>query len=290
MHCRSVCKPKAIEVREGFRMDWKSLQDTPPWEWPEGASKMLLGALRDDRTPESDRLLAVELAGVFGVVDDELVDALLSIVASGERSAEVRGKAAISLGPVLEHADTAGFEDDDDAPITEATYHRVRESLQRLYTDARVPKDVRRRILEASVRAPQDWHGDAIRTAFRSDDEASKLTAVFCMRFVPGFDALILEALATKNPGIHYEAVQAAGNRELDDAWPHVVDLLSSGQTAKPLLLAAIEAAASIRPGEVAEVLVDLADSDDEDIAAAVDEALAMAEGLSAFEDDDAGS
>ena len=43
-------------------MDWKSLQDTPPWEWPEGASKMLLGALRDDRTPESDRLLAVELA------------------------------------------------------------------------------------------------------------------------------------------------------------------------------------------------------------------------------------
>jgi len=271
-------------------MDWKSLKDTPPWEWPEGASKMLLGVLQDDRAPESDRLLAVELAGVFGVVDDELVDALLSILASRERSAEVRGKAAISLGPVLEHADTAGFEDADDAPIAEGTYRRIRESMRRLYADAGVPKDVRRRILEASVRAPQDWHADAIRAAYRSDDAAWKLTAVFCMRFVPGFDALILEALATKNPDIHYEAVQAAGDRELDDAWPHVAALLSSGHTEKLLLLAAIEAAASIRPREAAEVLVDLADSDDEDIAAAVDEALAMAEGLSGFEDDEASS
>ena len=267
-------------------MDWKSLKDTPPWEWPEGASKMLLGVLRDDRAPESDRLLAVELAGVFGDVDDELVDALLSILASGERSAEVRGKAAISLGPVLEHADTVGFEDADDAPIAEGTYRRIRESLRRMYADAGVPKDVRRRILEASVRAPQDWHADAIRAAYRNDDAAWKLTAVFCMRFVRGFEEQILEALASTNPDIHYEAVVAAGNWGLDAAWRPIAALVASRRTEKPLLLAAIEAAASIQPHEALEILDDLADSDDEDIAAAVDEAMAMAEGHSADDDD----
>ena len=53
------------------------------------------------------------------------------------------------------------------------------------------------------------------------------------------------------------------------------------------MLLAAISAVASIRPHEAAEILEDLADSDDEDIAA-VDEAMAMAHGLS-DEDEGAG-
>jgi hypothetical protein len=50
-------------------------------------------------------------------------------------------------------------------------------------------------VLEASVRAPQDWHLDAIREAYSSTDEAWSLTAVFCMRFVRGFNEQILEAL-----------------------------------------------------------------------------------------------
>ena len=45
----------------------------------------------------------------------------------------------------------------------------------------------------------------------------------------------------------------------------------------KPLLLAAIGAVGSIRPAEAREILVDLADSDDEEIAEAIDEAMAAA-------------
>jgi hypothetical protein len=63
-------------------MNLKTLKDTPPWEWPEDSSKLLLGVLRDDRARESEQLLAVELAGVFTVVDDELVDVLLTTVGS----------------------------------------------------------------------------------------------------------------------------------------------------------------------------------------------------------------
>jgi hypothetical protein len=56
------------------------------------------------------------------------------------------------------------------------------------------------------------------------------------------------------------------------------VALLNDAHSPKPLLLAAIGAVGSIRSAEAREVLVDLADSDDEEIAEAVDEALAPAD------------
>ena len=268
-------------------MDVTALQDIPPWEWPDGTGKMFLGILREGAAAESDRLLAAELAGDVTVIDDELVGALLAILRRGDESEELRATAAIALGPVLEHADMHGFEDADDAPIAEPTFHRIQESLQKLYMDADVPGDVRRRILEASVRAPQDWHQAAVRAAYASDDEAWRLTGVFCMRFVRGFDAQILEALGSENTDIHYEAVRAAGNWEVAAAWSHIAALVTSGGTDKPLLLAAIEAVGSIRPQEAAGILSDLADSDDEDIVDAVSEATAMAVGLSAEDEDD---
>jgi len=73
----------------------------------------------------------------------------------------------------------------------------------------------------------------------------------------------------------------------VDAAWPHVVALVSSPDTGKPLLLAAIDAVSTIRPQEAGPILVDLTDSDDEDIVEAAHEAIAMAEGTSDSEDED---
>jgi len=261
-------------------MKLKTFKDIPPWEWPQGAGKMFLEILRDDQAEGADRLLAAELAGDFTVINDELTDALLSVACSGDETEKMRGTAAISLGPVLEQAYIDDFEDPDDVPITEQTFRRVQETLRKLYVDAHTPKEVRRQVLEASVRAPQDWHQDAIRAAYSSGDEAWNLTAVFCMRFVRGFDDQILEALDSKNLDIHYEAVCAAGNWQVDAAWPHIAKLLASGGTEKPLLLAAIEAAAFIRPQEASGILVGLTESEDEDIVEAVHEAMVMAGGL----------
>ncbi len=269
-------------------MDVKALRDIPPWEWPEGAGKTFLDILRGGQAAEADRLLAAELAGDLTVVNDELADVLLSVLRSGDESQTLRGQAAISLGPVLEQADTDGFEEADDVPIAERTFHRIQESLRKLYMDAGVPKDVRRCILEASVRAPQNWHREAVRAAYGSDDQAWRLTAVFCMRFVRGFDEQIREALDSRNEDIHYEAVRAAGTWGVDAAWLHIAALVTSRETDKPLRLAAIEAVASIRPREAAEILADLTDSDDEDIVEAVSEAMVMAEGLS--DEDDEGN
>jgi len=57
-----------------------------------------------------------------------------------------------------------------------------------------------------------------------------------------------------------------------------MIAILNDAHSPKPLLLAAIGAVGSIRYAEAREVLVDLADSDDDEIAEAVDEALETAD------------
>ena len=267
-------------------MDLKLLKDTPPWEWPKDAGKMFLEILNSDKADESDRLLAAELAGDFIVINDELVDALLSILSNMDQSELLQGKAAISLGPVLEHAHTDGFEEPDVVPINKQTFLKIQEVLYKLYMDDNVPKHLRRQLLEAAVRAPQDWHQDAIRIAYSSNDEDWRLTAVFCMCYIRGFDAQILEALESENPDIHYHAVCAAGNWEVNAAWSHIKGLVTSEDTPKSLLLAAIGALACIRPQEAGDILVDLTTLDDEDIVDAAYEAIAMT-GVSLDEDYD---
>src|SRR6266478_6433495 len=268
-------------------MDFKTLLDTPPWDWPADAGSMFQKILVDRRAKESDRLLAAELAGDFTVVNDDLADTLLMVACSADEPEPLRARAAISLGPVLEQADTDGFEDPDDIPITERTFRNIQESLEKLYLGNSTPKEVQRRSLEASVRAPQLWHQGAIRHAYSSGDKEWMLTAVFSMRWVRGFDDQILLALKSGDPAMQYEAVNAAGNWELDAAWSHIVELLNDAHSPKPLLLAAIGAVGSIRPVEAREILVDLADSDDEEIAEAVNEAMAMADVPAEQEDDE---
>jgi HEAT repeat protein len=101
------------------------------------------------------------------------------------------------------------------------------------------------------------------------------------MRFVSGFDDEILEALDSDDAEVHYHAVCAAGNWEVDAAWSHIADLVASDDTDKSLRLAAIEAMAGIRPRQAVELLVDLTDLADDDIVDAAYEALAVARGLS---------
>src|SRR5215475_12797142 len=110
-------------------MDLKAFLDTPPWDWPKDAGRRFLQVLADQRASESDRLVAVELAGDFTVINNDLADMLLTIAGSADEPEQLRAKAAISLGPILEHADTDGFEDPDDIPITEGTFHNIQHSL-----------------------------------------------------------------------------------------------------------------------------------------------------------------
>jgi HEAT repeat protein len=99
------------------------------------------------------------------------------------------------------------------------------------------------------------------------------------MGHVRGFDQQILDALRSTDPGIHYHAVRAAGTWEVAAAWPHLAALATSN-TNRPLRLAAIEALGTIRPLDSVEILANLADSEDEEIAEAAGDAMSMAEGM----------
>jgi HEAT repeat protein len=261
-------------------MDLQILRDTPPWEWPESAGKTFLAILRDPKADAADRLLAAALAGDFTVINDALADTLLAILGNAAEPEELRAQAAISLGPATEQADIDEFDDPESVPISEKMFRRIKQFLRKLFLDSGVPNLVRRSILEAAVRAPEDWHTGAIHSAWSNDDRQWKLTAAFCMGHVRGFDREILQALQSADAGIHYQAVRAAGTWEVDAAWPHVAALATSAHTNKDLRLAAIEALGTIRPDESMEILVDLSDSEDEDIAETAGEALSMAEGM----------
>lgn len=261
-------------------MDLKTLYEmVPPWDWPKDADKMFQETLKDRSADLSNRLLAAEMAGNLVVFNDRLARTLLTIVGNNDEPKQLRARAAISFGPAFEHIDLYEFEDPDDIVLSEELFREIQASLKKFYYDAVVPEEVRRRILEAVVRAPQDWHSAAVRAAFACDDENWQLTAVFCMRFIEGFDQQIIEALESDNSNIRYEALLAAGDRQLKQAWPAVASLLADTGIDKTMLLAAIDAAAGIGIPEAVNSLAQFLFADDDDIVDAVHEALAMLEG-----------
>lgn len=260
-------------------MNLKEIYDMAPWEWPAEAGEIFLDVLNDTDADFPDRLLAAEMAGDFVVINDELAKSLLTVLDNSDESKELRAAAAIALGPAFEHAYFSEFDDPDDILLSEEVFQMIQASLNKIYHDNSVPKEVRRRILEASVRAPQAWHQKAVHDAYQSDTEEWRLTAVFCMSFIKGFKPQILEALKSDNPDIHYQAVYAAGNQQVEEAWPHIAQLLSSPASEdNSLILAAIDAAVNIGLPEAIAPLGDLLNSQDDEIIDAVHEALAMME------------
>jgi len=271
-------------------MNIQILNDTAPWEWPEDAGETISKVLLDKNAPASDRLLAAELAGDIVVMDNDMAPRLLSIVKDTSESEELRSKAAVSFGAGLEYAEMMDFDDygGEGDILTEEIFNEIQETFRTLYYDSDTPKLVRRRILEGSVRAPMDWHKEAVEEAYSNDDIEWRLTAVCCMGYIKGFEDKILESLKSENPDIHYEAVQSTGNWGIKEAWPDIKELLLRQDIDKWLLIAAIQAAATVNPEESVEILMEFEDSEDEDIADAAEDALVTA-GMAAdeFDDDD---
>jgi uncharacterized protein (UPF0147 family) len=279
-------------------MNMYTLAEIPPWDWPSDANEVILRVLKDGEAAEAERLLAAELAGDLIVLDDDLAEELLRILANQDEKDTLRAHAAISLSPALEEADIEGSENSGDLTLSEGVLLRVKASLRNLYQDPGIPKEVRRRALEASVRAPEPWHPGAIRAAYHDGDRDWKLTAMFCMRFVKGFDDEIVEALGIDDAEILYEAVQAAGDQGVDDAWPYVRQIVLAAASGAPILpddldaersflIAAMNAVANIRPHEALETLSGLIESEDEDISEAALEIMDWVEGLWMDDDDE---
>jgi len=198
------------------------LKNMDPWEWPEDAGAVFLQTVLDPNASLEDRMLAAELGADPVAINDELAQAFLQVAMNADEPEELRRRSLAALGPALELADLEGFDFLDDSPITQDVFQSVQDTLHALFHDPDVPKGIRRNALESSVRAESDWHEEAIQQAYSSNDPEWKLTAVFCMGYVRGFEREILESLESPEEMIHYHAVQAAGNWELAEAWEEV--------------------------------------------------------------------
>jgi hypothetical protein len=255
------------------QMDVTTLSETPSWEWPEAAKEIIQKSLIARGDLPEERALAVELAGELVVIDDGLANTLLGLVGDAGESEVIRSRAAIALGPALEEvAMEIGYADDlDDTAISMETYERIQSDFRNLFLDGGTPNEVRRRILEASIRGEREWHADAVRAAFHSDDEGWRMTAVFAMAHVPGFDEEIMLALTDPSAAVRREAVRAAGSRGLTAAGARIASILKNERKDRELLLAAIAAVGGVAPGEAAELLSGV-DSDDPEVDDAVAE------------------
>jgi hypothetical protein len=269
-------------------MDVNHLDNIPPWEWPQDTGQQLYNFLNDTAPEHPDRSTAVALAGDLTIINDDMASKLLEIVTSAQESESVRIRAAIALGPALEHVYVMGFDDPDDILVSESVFASIQNSFHNIYSAPDTSKLLRRRILEASVRAPQSWHFEAVKTAFNSNDDEWRLTAVFCMAYIDGFESQILEALHSDDLYTHYHAVCAAGIWELGAAWDHIANLVITEKGDKDIRIAAIEAAAYIRPREAGALFSNLFESEDEDIIDALHEAMATVRGVIDSADEDA--
>ncbi|HXS98262.1 MAG TPA: hypothetical protein VN736_26875 [Candidatus Limnocylindrales bacterium] len=272
-----------------MKLTVEHLVEMAPWEWPADAAGTILQTLTERRGTEEQRAIAAGLAGDLTVLDEKLAAALLKSLQDPSEPESVRANAAIACGPVLEAGDMEMvdgiFDDPEMIPVSADTYLRIRKAVHDVYADEATPKLVRRRALEAAVRAEDTWQTDEIRKAYASGDREWQLTAVFAMNYVEGFDSEIVEALKSSDEDIFFHAIQAAGSHAVGDAWPTIAKVLDSTTTDKVLLLTAIQAAGNFPLDTTRDALLPLTDSEDEEVAEAASEAMSMAE--EAYAEDD---
>jgi len=273
-------------------MKMRDLAEIPPWDWPQTASISILEVLGNREAPSDERRLAVELAGDLIVMNDDLAGELLRILENPSEPESLRGRAAICFGAALEDAwmtETGVFDEWDVPAVTGPVLEDARAALSKAFQNLENPKEVRRCALEASARAPEAWHADAVRAAHGDKDPEWRLTAVFCMRYVQGFEAEIVEALETDDPMTLLQAVQASRDQVVPKAWPRIRELVQTAASGilllpehpglgRSLLMAAMHAVAAIRPDKAEELLGEFIDSTDEELSDAAMAALDVAE------------
>lgn len=258
-------------------------KDAPSLDSFSTSNREYVAALRSDDPAVREHALDE----ISPMVDDQLAQELLRFARNGTLDEEERGRALIVLGPALEEcsleeapdgtleAPPPGTESWWELPLSSAGYRGVTDELRRIYHDGSLPKLVRRQALEAAVRAPRDWHREAAATAWRSEDPEWRLTAVFAMGHLEGFEDELREAYAGEDSVVRREAMLAAGRGSGGEALTREILRVAADRKApRDERLAAIEALAERQPDGAFEVLDELTADPDPEVAEAAKEAL----------------
>lgn len=235
-------------------------------ESPRESRPALLAALESDDPDMKHRALEFSAELIDG---DRMALRHVELVEDPGEETRVRVRAAEALGPVLESArDRARGGRAKGSPISAEGYRRIQRRFERFYRSAQAPKIVRRRVLEASVRSPEDWHRGAIRAAWNSADPAWRRTAVTAMGRLVGFREVLAEALEDEDPGVVCRALRATAGRDDISGVPETfIEYATAPDHPCECRLAAIEALRFVQSRRAREVLSHLTHSRDDEIA-----------------------
>lgn len=209
-------------------------------------------------------------------MDDETAEEFLKI-AEGNAPDEIRADVILGLGPIIEECGdeilASGDLDDDFAPLSTAKYKELQSRLRKLYDDASQPTIVRRRAIESLVRDQQPWMEEEAKKLAASGERDWKLTSLFVMGHLNGFDDVIVKELDGSDAELVAEAVNAAGRRAIEAAAEKIADFASSAATDHDVKVAAILAMPYL-DDECDELLEQLAHDEDDEISEAAEVAL----------------
>jgi len=199
---------------------------------------------------------------------DSLAIRHLELVEDADEPRDVRVRAAVALGPVLEECES-GWEDSwRESPLSPQGYRLVQRRLERVYRRAEAPEAVRRAVLESSARAPEPWHRGAVRAGWRSEDPAWRRTAVRAMGQIGGFEETLAEAMEADDERVVATALRAMAESGSEPAAVEaLVGFACDDETPCECRLAAIEGLRFVDSSEARRVLARLTDCSEDLVA-----------------------
>ena len=160
------------------------------------------------------------ITGLWEYEDRSLILSLIELLNS-DSSGHVRASAAAALGTFAALA--------QDGKILSKDGELVKVCLMKALQDKKEWLDVRRRALEAAAPFNTPDVNEYIHWAYDSDDLSLKSSSLYAMGSTgePQWLALLFRELQSPNPPIRYEAANACGEMDEEEAAPHLIPLLN---------------------------------------------------------------
>lgn len=217
----------------------------------------------------------VRRTALEGVLEDSpprIIERIM-VMAQEDQFAAVRAAAASALGQFVLQGEFG--------KLPRSLNVRLQDTVLALHRNFDEDPDVRRRALEAIANCGHESVTDLIREAYYADDFMMRVSAVFAMGRTCDevWEPQILEELTNPEPAMRYEAARAAGELELRRALPRLADLVYEDD--REIQEAAIWALGEIGGSAANNILTELSvlaeETDDDELATAVEEAQAAA-------------
>jgi HEAT repeat protein len=212
---------------------------------------------------------SVRLSSVEGLWEDEtpsLIDAL-AILLRSDPSPLVRAACATALGRFLLLGEMER--------ISRARRDQAYSALMGAILTSRPDSVVYQHALESLAYTSNEEVERLIREAYASENMALRVSAVFAMGRSSDkqYSSVVRKELTSVLPAMRAEAARACGELEVSEAVAELIKLTDDTET--DVIVAALTALGQIGGDEARHLLEHAVDSDDEEIAATAEEALA---------------